>query len=41
MGAAEMVASSSGDSIRNRKTLELFKGFPNNPGQPTPILMYF
>lgn len=39
--AAEVVATSPGNLLRNRETIEKFKALPKQPGQPYPLIQYF
>lgn len=39
--AAEVVANSPGNILRNKETIEKFKALPKQPNQPYPLIQYF
>jgi clathrin heavy chain len=39
--AAKIASMSPGTLLRNEQTIQKFKGFPQMPGQPQPLLIYF
>jgi clathrin heavy chain len=39
--AAKIASMSPGTLLRNEQTIQKFKGFPQLPGQPQPLLIYF
>lgn len=39
--AAKIASMSPGTLLRNQETIQKFKGLPQTPGQPQPLLLYF
>lgn len=39
--AAKIASMSPGTLLRNAETIQKFKGLPQTPGQPQPLLIYF
>lgn len=39
--AAKIASMSPGTLLRNNETIQKFKGLPQTPGQPQPLLLYF
>jgi clathrin heavy chain len=39
--AAKIASMSPGTLLRNDQTIQKFKSFPQMPGQPQPLLIYF